>query len=60
MSPWEQFSQLLDVHRFSDDRKMEINTAEPLVPEFSPLEAKISVAKLNFINRQGLIKFRQN
>jgi hypothetical protein len=35
------FSQLPNVHRVSDVREIEINTAEPLVPEPSPFELKL-------------------
>jgi hypothetical protein len=37
------FSQLLNV---SDVRQIEIHTAEPLVPEPSPFEVEIAIAKL--------------
>jgi hypothetical protein len=39
-------SQLLDVHRISDIRHIEIHTAEPLVPDPSPFEVEIAIAKL--------------
>jgi hypothetical protein len=40
------FSQLLNVHRASDFRLIEIHTAEPLVPDPTPLEIVIAIAKL--------------
>jgi hypothetical protein len=39
-------SQLLNVHRVSDVKQIEIHTAEPLVPDPSPLEVEIAIAKL--------------
>jgi hypothetical protein len=39
-------SQLLNVHRISDVRQIEIQTAEPLVPDPSPVEVEIAIAKL--------------
>jgi hypothetical protein len=39
------FSQLLNVHRVSDVRQIEIQTAEPLVPDLSPFEVEIAIAK---------------
>jgi hypothetical protein len=38
------FSQLLNVHRGSDVRQIEIHTAEPLVPDPSPFEVEIAIA----------------
>jgi hypothetical protein len=40
------FSRLLNVHRISDVRQIEIHTAEPIVPDPSPSEVEIAVAKL--------------
>jgi hypothetical protein len=37
------FSSLLNVHRVSDARQMEIDTAKPLVPEPSPSEIETEV-----------------
>jgi hypothetical protein len=34
------------VHRVSDVRQIEIHRAEPTVPDRSPLEAEIAIAKL--------------
>jgi hypothetical protein len=41
------FSQLLNAHEVSDIRQIEIHTAEPLVPDTSPFEFEIAIAKLN-------------
>jgi hypothetical protein len=54
------FSQLLNVHRVSNVRQIEIHTAEPLVPESSPFEVEIAIAKFKNINHQVVIKFRQS
>jgi hypothetical protein len=40
------FCQLLNVHRVSDVRQMEIHTAQPLVPKPSASEVEIAIAKL--------------
>jgi hypothetical protein len=53
-------SQLLNVHSVSDIRQIELHTAEPLVPDPSPFEVKIAIAKLKSINRWVVVKFRQN
>jgi hypothetical protein len=38
LNRWKNyFFQSLNVHRFSDVRQIEIHTAEPLVPEPSPV-----------------------
>jgi hypothetical protein len=39
-------SLLFNVHRVSDVRKMEIHTAEPLVPDPGSFEVEIAIAKL--------------
>jgi hypothetical protein len=47
LNRWKNyFCQLLNVHRVSDVRQREIHTAEPLVPDPSPLEVEITIAKL--------------
>jgi hypothetical protein len=38
------FSQLLNVHRVSDVRQIEIHTAEPSIPEPSPFEIETAIA----------------
>jgi hypothetical protein len=40
------FSQVLNVHRVSDVRQIEIHTAEQLVPEPSLSEVEIAIEKL--------------
>jgi hypothetical protein len=40
----EGCSKLLD-HRFSDVRQIETDTAEPLIPDPSPFEVEIDIAK---------------
>jgi hypothetical protein len=47
------FSQLLNVHRVSDVRQIEIHTAEPLVPDPSPFEFEIAIAKLKRYKSPG-------
>jgi hypothetical protein len=49
------FFRILNAHRFSDVRQVEIHAAEQLIPEPSPFEVEISIANL-----QVFIKFRQN
>jgi hypothetical protein len=39
------FSELLNVRRVSDGRQIELRTAEPLVPDPSPFEVEIAIAK---------------
>jgi hypothetical protein len=42
LNRWKNhFSQLLNVHRVSDVRMIETHTAEPLVPDTSPLRLKL-------------------
>jgi hypothetical protein len=42
VNKWKNyFSQLLNVHRVRDVRQIEIQTAEPLVPDPSPFESTI-------------------
>jgi hypothetical protein len=40
LNRWKYYSQLLNVHRVSDVRQIEIHTAEPLVPEPKPFEVE--------------------
>jgi hypothetical protein len=40
------FSQFSNAHRVNDVRQIEIHTAKPLVPDASPFEVEIAVAKL--------------
>jgi hypothetical protein len=47
LNRWENyFPQLLNVHRVSDVRQIEIHTAEPLLFVPSPFMAQIALAKL--------------
>jgi hypothetical protein len=47
LNRWKNyFSQLLNVHNVSDIRRIEVHTAEPLVPGFSCLKVDTTVANL--------------
>jgi hypothetical protein len=48
------FSQLLNVHRVSDVRQIEIRTAELVVPDSSPFEVEIATAKLKRYKSPGI------
>jgi hypothetical protein len=48
------------VHNVSDVRQIEIHMAEPLVTGPSRLGVEIAIVKLKSINRQVVIKFREN
>jgi hypothetical protein len=43
---YEPDCQLLNVHRVSDVRQIEIHTAEPFVPDLRPFEVEIATATL--------------
>jgi hypothetical protein len=47
------FSQLLNVHRISDVRQIEVQTTEPLVPDPSPFEVEIAIVKLKRFKLPG-------
>jgi hypothetical protein len=47
------FSQLLNVHRDSDVRQIEIHTAESLAPDPNPFEVEIVIAKLKRFKSPG-------
>jgi hypothetical protein len=47
---------MLNVHGVSDVRQAEIHTAEPLVPEPSPLEVELAIEKL----KRQITKYRSN
>jgi hypothetical protein len=49
----ELLPQLLNVHRFSDVRQTEIDTAELLVYDPSPFEVEIAIAKLKRYKSPG-------
>jgi hypothetical protein len=54
LNRWKNyFSQLFNVHRASDVRQIEIHTAEPLVPDPSPFELEIALAKLESYKSPG-------
>jgi hypothetical protein len=57
------FSQLLNLHRFSDVRQIEIHTAEPLVPDPSPSKVEILMQILKKYKSPGsdqiLERFKQ-
>jgi hypothetical protein len=45
LNMWKNyFYQLLNVHRVSDVRQIEVHTAEPLVPDLSPFEFETAIA----------------
>jgi hypothetical protein len=47
LNRWKNyFSQLLDVHRVSEVRQVEIHTAESLVLDPSPFEMEVAIAKM--------------
>jgi hypothetical protein len=47
LNRWKKFFfQLLNVHRVSDVRQIEMHTAEPLVPDPSSCKVEIAIAKL--------------
>jgi hypothetical protein len=50
LNRWKNyFSQLLNVYRVSYVRKIEIHTAEPLIPDPMPFEVEIAIAKLKMV-----------
>jgi hypothetical protein len=47
LNTWKNYlPQLLNVYRVSDIRQIEIHTAELLVPDPTPFEIEIAIAKL--------------
>jgi hypothetical protein len=61
LSRWKNyFSQLLNVHKFSDIRQTDIHTAVPLVRDPSPFENEIVIAVLKKYKSPAVIKFRQD
>jgi hypothetical protein len=44
---------LLNVHKVSDIRLIKIHTAEPLIPDLSPVEVEIAIAKLKRYKSPG-------
>jgi hypothetical protein len=54
LNTWKKyFSQLLNVHRVSDVRQIEIHTAEPLVPDTRPFAVEIVIAKVKRYKSPG-------
>ncbi|PNF40027.1 hypothetical protein B7P43_G12320, partial [Cryptotermes secundus] len=54
LNRWRNYySQLLNVHRVSDVRQTEIDTAEPLIPNPSPFEVENAIAKLKRYKSPG-------
>jgi hypothetical protein len=61
LNRWKNyFSLILNLHRASDISQAERHTSEPLIPDPSPFEVVIDIAKLKSIDHQAVIKFRQN
>jgi hypothetical protein len=48
-------SQLLNVHRVSDVRQIQIHTDEPLIPDASHFEVKIAIAKFKKYKSPGSV-----
>jgi hypothetical protein len=54
LNRWKNyFSKLLNVHRVSDVRQIEIHTAEPLVPDPSTFELAVAIAKFKRYKSPG-------
>jgi hypothetical protein len=54
LNRWKNcFPRLLNVHRLSDVRQIEVCTAEPLVPDPSPFEVEIAFVKLKIYKSPG-------
>jgi hypothetical protein len=51
--PYYIHTYILNVHSVSDVREIEIHTAEPLVPDPSPFEVEIAIAKLKTYKSPG-------
>jgi hypothetical protein len=60
LNRWMNNSQLFNVYRASDVRQIEIHTAELLVSDPRLLSLKLLLQNWKGINRQEVIKFRQN
>jgi hypothetical protein len=50
LNRWKNYSQLLNGHRVSGVRQIEIHTAELLLHDPSPFEVEIAAAKLKRYN----------
>jgi hypothetical protein len=54
LNRWKNFFNcMLNVHGVHDVRQMDIHTAEPLVPEHSPVEVEIGIGKLKSYKSPG-------
>jgi hypothetical protein len=54
LNRWKNcFPQLLNVHRVSDIRQIDVHTAEPLVRESGSFEVEIAIPKLKKYNLRG-------
>jgi hypothetical protein len=54
LNRWKNFfSQLLNVHRVSDVRQIEIHTAEPIEPVANPFDVEIAIANLKSYKSPG-------
>jgi hypothetical protein len=51
---WEDYSLLLSVHSISDVKKIELCTAEPLLPDHCPFEVGIAIVKLKKYKLPGI------
>jgi hypothetical protein len=61
LNKWKKyFSQLMNVHRVSDVRQIEIDTAEPLVPDPSFFEVEIAIAKMKRYKSPGSNQISKN
>jgi hypothetical protein len=60
LNRWKNYSQILNVHRVSDVRQIEIHTTEPLVPVLTRFSLKLLLQNWKGFNRQVVIKFRKN
>jgi hypothetical protein len=53
LNRWKNYSQLLNVHRVSDVWQIETHRAVSLVPDPSPFEDQIAIAKLTRYKSPG-------
>jgi hypothetical protein len=51
--PGNKINELLNVHRVSDVRQIEIHTADPLVPDPIAVEVEIAIANLKKYKSPG-------
>jgi hypothetical protein len=55
LTRWRNYySKLLNVHGYNDVKKIEIHTAEPLVPELSAFEVEMAIEKLKRYKSPGI------